>query len=148
MKKQIQNKIDKQIACFKNWLRYKLKNWLYPVNENIMWNSAIYDLYPLTMVIDINERSTRVDYADEMKYKASRQFGMEVYNRNLINIEKENLDCTGQRPPWIKRYRLYILVAVMREERKPKVMSPSDIIPYRATVPNQKPFFGNPNVMS
>ena len=89
MKKQIQNKIDKQIACFKNWLRYKLKNWLYPVNENIMWNSAIYDLYPLTMVIDINERSTRVDYADEMKYKASRQFGMEVYNRNLINIEKK-----------------------------------------------------------
>ena len=113
-----------------------------------MWKSDIYDVYPLTMVIDVDERKDRPDYIDEMKYKASRSFGMEVYNKNLLNIEKENFDVTGQRPPWIIRYRIYILVAVMREERKPKVMSPRDVTPFNSSFPDIKPFFGNPNIMS
>ena len=31
MKRQIKNRIDKQVDIFKNWLRLKLKDWLYPV---------------------------------------------------------------------------------------------------------------------
>jgi len=148
LKKRIKNEFKKRVIRFKNWLRYKLRNWLYPVGDNIMWRSNIYDLYPMKMVIDIDEKYDIPNYIDEMKYKASRSFGMEMYNKNLLNIEKENFDVTGQRPPWVVRYRISILIAVMREESKPKVMNPHDVAPCKAPNPNQIPFFGNPNIMS
>src|ERR1035437_7796614 len=130
IKKQLKNKIDKQVDVFKNWLRFKLKNWLYPINDNIQYRSQIYDLYSLEMIIDVDERHRNLS-DDEMMYRASQRFGFEMQKQNLINVEQESFDTTEYRPPWIKRNRLYVLLAVIREERKPKIINPRDIKPYK-----------------